>query len=479
MISGLFAAVVWILLIYFILVRDIYGEDGGIVRYRFYRAVWIFLVPAPMIVWLNTVAGDWPAWHPAYAVVYAFAVLIFLPDLVYRTLVRPMGWVRGAYVVSLLANRTWNLAPHTGAICAALLVRLRRRRSQDRPVDDGWLHRRRPPRKGPLVAPHVLAESLRAQLRGDKDLARFLMETIVYMPPASRGPREAQLAEQWLLLHAAERGAWHEIAQLAPTTWSSRRLQLFLVIAGARLDADAPRWKLAWHWLTCGRSWATRHLARRAWFGSPPAADHSETDRTQTSDTVEQALALTATATSTEAAGAAWQRALSGGGLGAWLERRCERLELDVDDARARLEDSVGEAMADLAAETGTPVPSITGADFPAAHLEQALHRLEASLQLLAERQVASEPGGDPHAYLDLWCNFRLALHGALLQGGSRASLYHQMLGPVWEWVDHLYDERHQRPLAQAIFAWLYQWTAELGDEDAAKVLLHNARLAV
>ncbi|MEM9553586.1 MAG: hypothetical protein AAGC60_04955 [Acidobacteriota bacterium] len=491
LVGGLILGVIY----YLVATRRDRRREGYVVPSRIYRWVWL-LVGGVSIYLLDAIdAGEAPRVHSAYLL----GVVLLWPDLLFRLVLRPLGWTRASFALSLLANRTWRLAPETGAVCAALLARLRKA-DRDRPrAVDGWLQRRRRPRpgRGPLVSTHVLAEALRAELRRDRILVRLLMATLLAMPRKARQRAASQRAQEWLLLDAAERGAWDELWSVRALSREHLQFGTFLLVVGEALgdpdeprDADAARRlrrRLVGRWLVCGHWWSTRRLLRRAWRAAgetlprgarlEPSQEAAAT-ATETTDPspLDRARGLVVSGAPVGETVGAWFEALDSDELAAWLGARCDALELDISDSLERVRASLAAAVSEIAAETNTSVPPGFAESLMESQHETVSRRLDECLELI-RRRSAVEPGDDPYEDLDAWCHLLRAFGEAQRLGIPNSVLYYQVLGPVWVWAVRLHDGRRERPLAQAVFTWLYRWAEEVGDEENVRLLWENTWL--
>ncbi len=459
---------------------------------QWFTAVWFFVgLPALVVVSLIA-AGEAPAFHWTYPL----AALVLFPNLWIRLLVQPFGAIRWIYRFSLLANFTWTLRPKTGALCAALLARMKHTEPFGSLPIDRWLVDRSKPPQGILLSTDLLADALLSDLRGDRRRTRFLMETILRFPSKACGRKDAQLAHEWLLLQAAEKGHWYRIPLIhRGARWTRlgaflRQISLALTDDGDPQSAEHPSWKrrarrlmLGLTWILAPRPWATRPLLLRAQQHLEPSTELlTEAEASVESPAHEptlEAMAHTVRATDPTATASAWRKVMSSTDFAAWVESRCEALGIDPGAATQAIYESVADSWQELSETTGLALDPEVAQGW--LHDQQAhrLSSLEESAEALNQLGEDDEEILEPIHHLEAWLAFCRRFDEALQAGAALSLTFYQVRVAVWNGSAELYNTQGQKALAHSMFAWLHDHAVAIGDSHTAEQMRAHMKLAV
>jgi hypothetical protein len=469
----------------------------------FTAAVWSILVPIGLVLFAGVLAGQIYLLPPLLII-----VALALPWTTTRLLLIPLGLARAAYWLTRTAEVAFDGDLPGGAALAGAWALLRRREPDE--ATTAWLEDRlRPTTIQTLGGAGILATGLLLAARGDRDGARAIIRTVVEIDARACPVTARRLAAGWLAADAASRGAWSEVAEIG-VGWSSGR-QAWLLSAVAQSLLGEPlapgRLGLWMRWAIAPNRRATRPIVRRALdvldgvyldVESPtaaPAPPPIVNDDAWSTAIAHHAALLTKPIASVEAGdllalGRAWDAIFEDRGAERILKERALLIGADSSSRTlARLRDDVETDLAAvvLARDVGLDAPAGSAAA-PSPTLDHARRRVRD--QLLVGVESASDglrrridekreiPAVDEWRE---WTALRLAYeHGTRIAGQHFRVLAFQKIHPdatslaVW-----LFNERHQRPLGNAIFKWLLNEATVLDDERAIVLQTKNVACGI
>lgn len=172
-----------------------------------FAATWTLLGYGTGICGLLAVTGAFWA-----LLLFIAGVILLMPWIVTRAVLIPLGMSRSAYFLGQLSGWTWGQDMAGGGLVAAAWALLRQREPDRARMTALELRR---DKMDSLTAAQVLATGLLSAARGDLDSARLLLRSVDEIGlETTAGPVHA-LAREWLVVDAAERGAWADAARLA------------------------------------------------------------------------------------------------------------------------------------------------------------------------------------------------------------------------------------------------------------------------
>ena len=474
----------------------------------FTAAVWGILVPIGLVLFVAVLAGQ----------IYLLPLLVGIVALAFpwtttRLLLIPFGLPRVAYWLTRTAEVTFDGDLHGGAALAGAWALLRRREHDEETAT--WLEDRlRPEATQTLGGAGILATGLLLAARGDSVGARAVIRTVTEIDPQACPVAARRLAAGWLAAEAASRGAWAEVAELGTGRSSGRQAWLLSAVAQSLLGAPLAPGKLGlWiRWAIAPNRRGTLPIVRRALdvldgvyldVESPaaaPAAAAIVTDDAWSTALAHHAALLTKPIASVEQGdlltlGRAWdailedraaerilvERALLLGADGSTRTLARLREDVESDLTAVVLARDVGlDALLDRGADDEAPAPSPT--------IERVRRRVRD--QLLAGVESASDglrrriddkreiPAVDEWRE---WTALRLAYeHGTKIAGQDfRRLAFYKVHPDITSLAVWLFNERHQRPLANAIFKWLLNEATVLDDARAITLQTKNVACGI
>ena len=469
----------------------------------FTAAVWSILVPIGLVLFAGVLAGQIYLLPPLLII-----VALALPWTTTRLLLIPFGLARTAYWLTRTAEVAFDGDLPGGAALAGAWALLRQREPDE--ATTAWLEDRlRSTTIQTLGGAGILAVGLLLAARGDRDGARAIIRTVVEIDPRACPVTARRLAAGWLAADAASRGAWSEVAEIG-VGWSSGR-QAWLLSAVAQSLLGEPlapgRLGLWMRWAIAPNRRATLPIVRRALdvldgvyldVESPraaPAPAPIVNDDAWSTAIAHHAALLTKPIASVDAGdlltlGRAWDAIFEDRGAERILIERALLIGADSSSrtlARLRSDVETDLAAVVLARDVSLDAPAAsTPARSPT--LDHARRRVRD--QLLVGVESASDglrrridekreiPAVDEWRE---WTALRLAYeHGTRIAGQDfRRLAFHKIHPDATSLAVWLFNERHQRPLGNAIFKWLLNEATALDDERAIVLQTKNVACAI
>ena len=449
----------------------------------------------------------WPLWP--LTIGFGLGLLAIHPWILVRWICIPLGMPRVAWWLSSLGGVPWVRDPEGGAVLAGALAALRKRVHD--PKAAAFLHRRL--RDTRLRGAGIVAAALLAADEGDHARARQLMDSLELFDPDLCPPLARRIAQDWRMADDACAGQWSRIADTSDELPNVSRTARFFAVAARRLTGgeDAGAGALIRRWLAAPRRLATAPLLRRALRGpvemgtsvtSLPRLDarfvavlaandggpsHVE-PITLLAEAAREPEARERAAARLQRLGASFDQAFEGFELRRRLRERTNELEggLTGEAATIRLQQDVASKLAQLmrdaeACPTGAGTrPRSTLGRARESLFDQLFDDLcVACAQASERRQPLNVPValGEWEACLNVMAHYDellgLATPGELRQAYTLVELELRQTA-AWMWND-----LHERGLANAISAWLLTEAERVEDHSAAAYHRHNAALVV
>lgn len=434
-------------------------------------------------------------------VIAAFALLPLVGAWFVRQVFVRLGAYRLAYYTALVSRPGTD--PTAYALCVAAWALGYDRSGQG----EAWVARRRDGRI-PLGDAEVITTALLAAARGDIEVARPLMRSVLML--AEDHPFVRELAGEWLACDAAERGAWKEIADDSySAAWPPTPMTFFLEgVATRRIGAaGAPSELELWtRWLFAPHRRATRPLRDDAKL--PPPEEPVGSTETDTEPFAPPQVAPLPRAISAHLVIAqrsqpspflldvtvrAWDAALSDGATHSWLARRA--LELDaplgaVDRALREIALVVTDDLARIAdaARLGSPQSHGPIGDALGRRLRHGrLDALEAGFNAWAARKDDHTHGrnlGAARTPIDEWREFialQAAYSAAVTAGGTelRRLAFPHAFTTGSNMAAWLWNQFQEYAMSHAISTWLLEEALIVGDSEAIELGHRNCGLHV
>lgn len=459
---------------------------------------------ASLIGALSVVAGLAGAWPLAGLGALAFVALI-APWRATRAVLVPLGFARAAALVARWSMTAWRGDPRGGALVAALLASMPR--GGPDPALRAWLEAwfgagvlspepDAAPRfsitmgaggvfqaateaSSPMLGGAAVAVGLLDAAAGQTDAARGVFEAVGWFDERVRPEAAATVARRWLTADAIARGAWGQAGAVPGTADAST----FLGRLAARTVAGPPEARpMAWElWLAVALSGrpALVGLVRHALSASPDVAAAPP----RPAEALPGALAAHVAALDDprpariRAAAAAWDAVRADGAVAKHIALRAAALGCSAE-ARDRVLAAVEADLATLIVERGLEVGAIDGPTLAAASgavRDRAVADCEALAEGLGSR-VRAKRWSCSADELREWVGVKQAYERVGRLGGEAARrvvfvVVHQHVcaQAVWLW-----NERGQKPLANAIFRWLLEEARQLSAEDLVRLQTKN-----
>lgn len=429
----------------------------------------------------------------AVPVLVPTVVLLFLPWPLTRYVLIPLGLPRSSFVVTHLALLTWAGQTRRGAIVAAAWAALRSKRDERDLLD--WLESLLA-RRTPLGVQEVTAYGLIAVKRGHLDDARSLLSSADELAK-NHGPTLAgAIAAEWVTADAAARGDWERVYEVAHAdAVRTRATRLVGDVAGRLTGRDeAPPWRLWLRWLVAPHRIHTHALVRRALDQAPGSATRVVPDAVvlpQADDPFLAALTLHAallerpsTALLAEdlvRLARAWDEAFDDPATAQGIADRANALGSPASDrALTQLMDDVEQDLVALArtADLAPPGPMVASRTLQGALKKlraDALAELELAADLLEHRVDEKRALPAVDEWRD-WQKLRHQAEAAFRVGDPKLKrlVFAALHGPVCALAVWLFNDRHERHAAHAIFSWLLEKAEEVDDVDAIRLQQGN-----
>ncbi len=457
--------------------------------------VWSVLAPLVLALWL---VG--PASPLTLAGTVLFVALAF-PWAVARTVAIPLGWVRVAWALGWLAEVAWRRDRLGGAALAAAWAVARR---GARPVSSVWAERR-VEMLAPLRGAGIVAAGLLASARGDDEGARGLLESVAQLPESMRPRLASSLACEWLAGDALARGAWDEARGWArKEALPTRTARLVAGVADRMLGVPVPAWRLRLSWLLAPRRRALRPLVERALaYRAPAPVDLEQVPVASTDVAVGTAPHPYREAVSDErlrkalaahlaisrgrvgAGGLAglvvlWDEVLSDEQTHRFVAERARTVGARASEALATLAASVEEDVAALVLATDAGLELGTGpvaAGVARRLRERLLRDVEHAARVLSARVAAGRVLPAIHEWREtLQLRERLARGGRLGGLAVRRLVFEDVHDALCPLACRLWNERNQRPIADALFRFLLAEAEAVGHTRLADHERKNVR---
>jgi hypothetical protein len=466
----------------------------------FTAAVWSILVPIGLVLFVGVLAGQLYLLPPLLLI-----VAVALPWTTTRLVLIPLGFPRVAYWLTRTAEVTFDGDLHGGAALAGAWALLRRREHDE--ATAAWLEDRlRLAKTQALGGAGILATGLLLAGRGDRDGARAVIRTVIDIDAKACPEAARRLAAAWLAADAASRGAWHEVAEIGIGFGSGRQAWLLSAVAQSLLGEPLAPGRLGlWlRWIVAPNRRGTLAIVRRALdvldgayldiesSDAPPAGAAIVTDDAWSTALARHAALLTKPIASVEqgdllALGRAWDAILEDRAAERILAERALLIGAD-GSARTltRLRESVEEDLTALV--LGRDVGLDVHADAPSPMLERVRRRVRDSLLVGVEsasdalrRRIDDRreiPAVDEWRE---WTALRIAYeHGTKLAGEDfRRLAFYKIHPDITSLAVWLFNERHQRPLGNAMFKWLLGEATALDDARAMALQTKNVACGI
>ena len=478
--------------------------------------VWIFLAP----MGLSFLALGFTA-QPALLLPAVVILALTFPWPIARLALIPLGLHRAAYYLTLTSDLAFR-ADHWGGAALAAAWAVAKRPALDEEAI-AWVEAKLA-RTAPLRGGGFFAAGLLLAARKDMAGARSLIEAALDLDPRACPPAVRRLASGFLAADAAERGDWDRVAELGLTLRNGGRQAYFLaaVARALKLEPTAPSAAGLWlRWVLAPRRAASLPILHRAFaaragaFIEPDGREAPLTPAVPSEPADDLGLALslhaamlarprdTLTGRDLRALAEAWDAALEGGTTMRAVEDRAA--SLGAPSAKLTLERLREAAMSDLAAVVSAEGIRLADlgerrvasqawsyrrspGNFTLADLGErgamaagVRHRVRDNLLREIEahsdairRRVNDKRPLPPVDELREWLALRESYErGVRLAGMELRRLAFQKVNSdacslaVW-----LFNERSQRPLANAIFQFLLREAKTLADPSA--IALHT-----
>ncbi|MEP7121497.1 MAG: hypothetical protein ABJE95_11325 [Byssovorax sp.] len=466
----------------------------------FTAAVWTILVPIGLVLFAGVLAGQIYLLPPLLII-----VALALPWTTTRLLLIPFGLARTAYWLTRTAEVTFDGDLHGGAALAGAWALLRQREPDE--ATTAWLEDRlRPTPVQTLGGAGLLATGLLLAARGDRDGARAVIGSVVEIDADACPIAARRLAAGWLAADAASRGAWSEVAEIGGGSSAGRQAWLLSAVAQSLLSEPLAPGRLGlWiRWALAPNRRATLPIVRRALDvldgvyldvesreAAPPSAAIVTDDAWSTALARHAALLTRPIASVNQGdlltLGRAWDAILDDRAAERILVERALLIGAESSSRTlARLRDDVEADLTavvlarDVGLEAPLDAPSPTLDRVRRRVRDQLLAGVEASSDALRRRidEKREIPAVDEWRE---WTALRLAYeHGARLGGQEfRRLAFYKVYPDISSLAVWLFNERHQRPLGNAMFKWLLSEATALDDARAIALQTKNVACGI
>ena len=434
--------------------------------------------------------------HNPWAIGLCSVCFVFtFPWWVARKVLAPLGLHRLAFYVANFSRNTWLNDKPGGPAFAAALALAHQDNASPRAIQ--WVEQKLNQSGKCLQPSGVGALALLEAAKGQYDSARALFDSLLQFDKRLL-PRTLRLhAGQWLASDAAARGDWEKVLQVAnhPQLPYSRLVALLAASARRALSRpDAPGrfglW-LAWLWAP-RRLWTflfVRKVSARALRPARPSGSPALAPLPSEAGPVAAALHrhLSLRLESGKLSGAAlksvaaeWEKVLEAPGTLLALADRCAALGGgEVNQTLAKVRELLEAELAALAerAEGGA------GGETPALlkgglsqRRDQLFDRFEQLMDQMDRRKQAKRELDAPSEWREVVA--LRGLYSELVAGvelPERQLVFSVVRDRLVNYAVWLYNERSERPIANAVFRFLWTEATAMGDESSAKLNQKNA----
>jgi hypothetical protein len=463
---------------------------------RLLRFAIVWLVVCPTLGWMAVAPPRTLATYVPGAI-FALTAL-FWP--IARHVLAPLGLVKPAYYVALAA---WSSAEEReGMALLAASVALHRQRELD-PEAASWLEDRIQ-RQAILRGAAIAAAALTAAARGDREGARALFQSVRTLDPRVRSRAATHTAAGWLAADAAERGAWEEAIEIGSPFADAGRVAWLLAGIGQRLlgQPGAPgRPKLLLLWLLAPSRRQTFAIVERALSVPDGAAPPADDDDARPSisepdgDLLGSALAAHARLLSARRpvpaeiarTGRAFDAAFDDDALAAQIAERGEalgamRAETALSRMRADVEESLFQLLKEQHIALDDAADDLGGVAFAAQRRlrDETLAVIEALSDAVRSRVNERRELSAIDEWRE-WSALRIAYERGVTLGGPelRYLAFTKVHSDVCALAVWLFNERKERPIANAMFRFLLDEARATGDAEGISLQTKNVACGV
>ncbi len=413
------------------------------------------------------------------------AFYLLFPAWIARSVFAPLGFVRLAYFTAWLSRVEWRRDKPGGPalIAAWSLVQ------QDKPWPStlAWVERRLSSSKKALQGSGVVAFGLLEAARGRHEQAREWLDSVLMFDPRVAPPQVRVVAAEWLATDAAARGDWKRVKAISENRkWpGSSTLTLLGALAGRMLGEAMPTNAGLWFWwLLAPRRWWTRGFVKQATAQTVKRtlAEKALPAPPETLDAVGRATFLTLAlqghetpaASSVVEVARAWEAAL-GTELRSKLFMRATLVgggepDAAVEEVRELVEKALGPLLPSKLSGVHGELPNLlhSAAD---ARNDVVYAELEERMARMDSRKVSNKELPP----LEEWREV-LALRALYKQSceGDHALAHSVIRDKLVNFGVWLYNQREEKPVANAIFRMLESEAVALGDSDSEKLNKKN-----
>lgn len=441
--------------------------------------------------WLGATAVSLTEPAPLLIALAVVSFVALFPWWVTRKLLVPLGLARLAYGCAWLSRVTWRRDKPGGPALAAAWALARQRRPSPKTL--AWVEQKLGDTPRALQGSTLVATGFLAAARGEKGEARTWLEGVLQLDERVAPTVVRRLAGEWLATDAAARGDWARVKTIAADKrWTaSRTLWLLEGLArrhlGEPLPSDAGLW--LW-WLLAPRRLSTHgfvkqtlRLPRRA-PETPVGVPEAPPSLDASARALWQAVALAQrkdpVAREVELAARAWEAAL-GSEVRSRLFTRATLIgggepDATLEELRQLVEQDLGPRVPASGLSAGGEGHALLAGALQAqkdarfADLEERVTRLDERKKAKRELPAREE-----------WREFTAlrALYEALAAGADESdralaySITHDRLLNFAVW---LYNDRLERPLANAVFRFLEREAAKYGSDEDRRIDTKNAK---
>lgn len=461
--------------------------------------------PWAVVVWSMVVIGTVYSLVVPIAAPVVFVVLAFfaVPWLVAKLVLIPLGLPRLAYWLTRTSDVVFRLDPHGGAAVAAGWALCRQRPMDEESAE--WLANKLA-EQAPLRGAGVLASGLLLAARGDLAGARVLVGAVADIDERVCPPEAKRLASSWLAADAAARGDWTRVAGLGQTLDQGGRLTWLLSAIGQSLllEPMAPGKLGLWiRWAIAPHRRATLPLVHRALAAldgtfieteeeapiAPAAAEGG-------GDAIRTALSLHASVLTrpsaalrpedVRAVGQAWDAAL--------FDKATERMVLEralvvgASNASAvlgRMRATVEDDLSAVVLASDMRLEDLHDQGEMATRIrarlrDHLLTEVEAASDAIKRRVDQKQTLPAPDEWRE-WANLRAVYERGVRRAGNelRRLAFVKVYPDACSFAVWLYNDRHQRPLGNAIFRWLLAEATALDDTRAVALMTKNVACGI
>lgn len=416
------------------------------------------------------------------------AFYLLFPAWIARSVLAPLGFVRLAYLTALLSRVEWRRdKPGGPALIAAWALA---QQEKPWPSTIAWVEQRLAPSKKALQGSGVVAFGLLEASKGRLEAAREWLDSVLMFDPRVAPPHVRVVAAEWLATDAAARGDWKRVKAIADNKkWpGSSTLTLLGALAGRMLGQSLPTNAGLWFWwlLAPRRLWTRGFVKQVIAHRASDTAIKPLPAPPESLDAMGRATFLTlalkghetpAASTVVEVA-RAWEAAL-GSEVRSRLFVRSTLVgggepDAAVEEVRQLVEQALGPMLPSRLSGVSGELPSLI--ESAAQSRKDALYT---ELEERMGRMDARKLDGKELPSLEEWRELLSlrALYRQACESGSADdhSLAHSVIRDklvnfgVW-----LYNQREEKPVANAIFRLLEAEAVALGDSDSEKLNKKN-----